>query len=162
MKVAIIMGSKSDLPVVEKAALLLEEFGVENRMRILSAHRSLDATLDFVRGAKEEGYSVIIAAAGKAAHLPGVVASATDLPVIGIPMQTSMMGGMDSVLSILQMPGGIPVATVGVNGAENAALLALRILALSDDKIAASYRAYVLEMQRKVLLDDSGLETKDE
>lgn len=162
MKVAILMGSQSDLPVVEKAALLLKEFGVESKMRILSAHRTLDATLDFVRGAKAQGYGVIIAAAGKAAHLPGVVAAATPLPVIGIPMQTSMMGGMDSVLSILQMPAGIPVATVGVNAAENAALLALRILALSDVRIAAAYEAYVAEMERKVLEDDARLEAKNE
>ncbi|NLY37508.1 MAG: 5-(carboxyamino)imidazole ribonucleotide mutase [Tissierellia bacterium] len=156
------MGSKSDLPVVEKAAQLLKEFGVEYKMRILSAHRTLDATLEFVRGAKEEGYGIIIAAAGKAAHLPGVVAAATDLPVIGIPMQTSMMGGMDSVLSILQMPAGIPVATVGVNAAENAALLALRILALSNEALATSYKVYVAQMEKKVLMDDSGLETENE
>lgn len=162
MKVAIVMGSKSDLPVVEKAALILEEFAVEHKMRILSAHRTLDATLDFVRGAKDQGYGVIIAAAGKAAHLPGVIAAATDLPVIGIPIKTSMMGGLDSVLSILQMPGGIPVATVGVNAAENAALLALRILALSDEKIALSYRTYVQKMEEKVLEDDRELETKNE
>ncbi|NLY73516.1 MAG: 5-(carboxyamino)imidazole ribonucleotide mutase [Tissierellia bacterium] len=157
MKVGIIMGSKSDLPVVEKASQLLDRFGVENTMRILSAHRTLDAALDFVGGAEEEGYGVIIAAAGKAAHLPGVLAAATNLPVIGIPMKTSMMGGMDSVLSILQMPAGIPVATVGVDAAENAALLALRILALTDKELASSYRDYVEEMKEKVLKDDEEL-----
>ncbi len=162
MKVAIIMGSKSDLPVVEKAAKLLDEFKVENTLRILSAHRTLEATLDFVGGAHEEGYGVIIAAAGKAAHLPGVIAAATDLPVIGIPMKTSMMGGMDSVLSILQMPAGIPVATVGVDAAENAALLALRILALTDPRLASSYRNYVEKMKEKVLKDDAELGERSE
>lgn len=157
MKVAIIMGSKSDLPVVEKASKLLDQFGVEHTMRILSAHRTLEAALDFVGSAQDQGYGVVIAAAGKAAHLPGVLAAATDLPVIGIPIKTSMMGGMDSVLSILQMPAGIPVATVGVDAAENAALLALRILALSNEKIASSYRDYVDQMKNKVLKDDAEL-----
>lgn len=151
------MGSKSDYDVVKKAADRLEDFGVDVRMRILSAHRTLEETLDFVQGAKNEGVQVIIAAAGKAAHLPGVVAAATPLPVIGIPMKTSMMGGMDSVLSILQMPAGIPVATVGVDAAENAALLALRILALQDEKIAEQYDAYVENMREKVLADDASI-----
>ena len=157
MKVAILMGSKSDYDVVKKAGDLLEDFGVDVRMRILSAHRTLEETLDFVQGAKNEGVQVIIAAAGKAAHLPGVVAAATPLPVIGIPMKTSMMGGMDSVLSILQMPAGIPVATVGIDAAENAALLALRILALQDNMIAKKYLAYVESMREKVLADDASI-----
>lgn len=162
MKIAIIMGSKSDLPIVEKAAKLVDSFGVKYKMRILSAHRTLEETLDFVSGAEDKGYGVIIAAAGKAAHLPGVIAAATNLPVIGLPIKTSMMGGLDSVLSILQMPGGIPVATVGVDAAENAALLALRILALSDKSLAQKYGDYVAEMKRKVLEDDASLGAQHE
>lgn len=157
MKVAIIMGSKSDYDVVKKAEQLLKDFGVEVSTRILSAHRTLEETLDFVQGAKEKGYEVIIAAAGKAAHLPGVVAAATPLPVIGVPMNTSMMGGMDSLLSIVQMPAGIPVATVGVDASENAALLALRILSLKDDSLAEKYMDYVENMREKVLADDASL-----
>ncbi len=157
MKVAIIMGSKSDYDVVKKAEQLLKDFGVEVSTRILSAHRTLEETLDFVQGAKEKGYEVIIAAAGKAAHLPGVVAAATPLPVIGVPMKTSMMGGMDSLLSIVQMPSGIPVATVGVDASENAALLALRILSLKDDSLAEKYMDYVENMREKVLADDASL-----
>lgn len=157
MKVAIIMGSKSDYDVVKKAEQLLKDFGVEVSTRILSAHRTLEETLDFVQGAKEKGYEVIIAAAGKAAHLPGVVAAATPLPVIGVPMKTSMMGGMDSLLSIVQMPAGIPVATVGVDASENAALLALRILSLKDDSLAEKYMDYVENMREKVLADDASL-----
>lgn len=157
MKVAIIMGSKSDYDVVKKAEQLLKDFGVEVSTRILSAHRTLEETLDFVQGAKEKGYEVIIAAAGKAAHLPGVVAAATPLPVIGVPMKTSMMGGMDSLLSIVQMPAGIPVATVGVDASENAALLSLRILSLKDDSLAEKYMDYVENMREKVLADDASL-----
>ena len=157
MKVAIIMGSKSDYDVVKKAEQLLKDFGVEVSTRILSAHRTLEETLDFVQGAKEKGYEVIIAAAGKAAHLPGVVAAATPLPVIGVPMKTSMMGGMDSLLSIVQMPAGIPVATVGVDASENAALLALRILSLKDDSLAEKYMDYVENTREKVLADDASL-----
>lgn len=151
------MGSKSDYDVVKKAEQLLKDFGVEVSTRILSAHRTLEETLDFVQGAKEKGYEVIIAAAGKAAHLPGVVAAATPLPVIGVPMKTSMMGGMDSLLSIVQMPAGIPVATVGVDASENAALLALRILSLKDDSLAEKYMDYVENMREKVLADDASL-----
>ena len=157
MKVAIIMGSKSDYEVVKKAEEVLENFGVSVTTRILSAHRTLEETLDFVKTAKEQGYSMILAAAGKAAHLPGVVAAATTLPVIGIPMKTSMMGGLDSVFSILQMPSGIPVATVGVDAAENAALLALRILALEEEEVAEKYQNYVDAMREKVLADDASL-----
>lgn len=157
MKVAIIMGSKSDYEVVKKAEAIFDQFSLPVTTRILSAHRTLEETLDFVKGAKAQGYKVIIAAAGKAAHLPGVVAAATPLPVIGLPMKTSMMGGLDSVLSILQMPAGIPVATVGVDASENAALLALRILSLEDEELAKNYQDYVDAMREKVLADDASL-----
>lgn len=130
--VAIIMGSDSDLSVVKDAAVVLGEFGIAYNMHILSAHRSPKETHAFAQGALERGIKVIIAAAGGAAHLAGVIASEFPLPVIGIPIQTPALGGVDSLYSIVQMPSGVPVATVGINAAKNAALLALQILAVSD------------------------------
>lgn len=137
-KVAVIMGSASDLPVVEKAIATLQEFDVEHEVHIYSAHRTPEEAHAFSSSARENGFGVIIAAAGMAAHLAGSLAANTTLPVIGIPMKSSTFtNGMDALLSTVQMPSGIPVATVAVNGAVNAALLAIEILAVSDDTLAA-------------------------
>ena len=126
MKVAIIIGSESDLPIVKKAATILKKFGVKYSLRVMSAHRTPDIAAEFAKNAEANGYEVVIAAAGKAAHLPGVLAAFTVLPVIGIPIKAAAFDGMDALLAIVQMPAGIPVATVAVDGAENAALLAVR------------------------------------
>ena len=136
--VAIIMGSRSDWPVLRHAAEMLEGLGVAYDARVVSAHRTPERMYDFARGAKAEGFKVIIAGAGGAAHLPGMTASLTDLPVLGVPVESKALKGMDSLLSIVQMPGGIPVGTlaIGEAGAKNAGLLAARILALSDDALA--------------------------
>lgn len=157
MKVALIMGSKSDYEVVLPAIELFRQFEVEVEVRVLSAHRTTFEALEYTQKAAEEGISVIIAAAGKAAHLPGVLASVTELPVIGLPIQTSLMGGMDSLFSIVQMPKGIPVLTVAVNGAENAALGALRIMALQDPALREKYRHYVARMKADVLKQDEAV-----
>jgi len=132
--VAIIMGSDSDLPTMSEASKVLEEYGVAHEVKILSAHRSPDDTMEFARTARKNGIKIIIAGAGGAAHLAGVVASHTTLPVIGVPMETKELGGLDSLLSTVQMPSGVPVATlaIGKSGAKNAAILALEILSLSD------------------------------
>jgi phosphoribosylaminoimidazole carboxylase PurE protein len=153
MKVAVIMGSKSDLPVMEEATVLLKQFGIETEMRVLSAHRCPDEVAAFAKGATDNGISAIIAGAGMAAHLPGVIAAYTTLPVIGVPIHVSSLGGIDSLLSIVQMPPGIPVATVGIGkaGAKNAALLAVEMLAIAEPsfrKKLASYRA----AQKKIVL----------
>lgn len=131
-RVGIVMGSDSDLPVVQKAFDVLSEYGVGFEVRVLSAHRTPDETAEYARTAKERGLSVIIAAAGKAAHLAGIIAANTTLPVIGIPVKSSTLDGLDSLLSTVQMPSGVPVATVAIDGAANAALLAVQMLALSD------------------------------
>ena len=133
--VSIIMGSTSDLPVMEKAAKLLDEMQVPFEMNALSAHRTPEAVEEFAKGAAGRGIKVIIAAAGMAAALPGVIAASTTLPVIGVPIKGSVLDGVDALYSIIQMPPGIPVATVAINGAANAALLAAEILALSDDTL---------------------------
>ncbi len=132
MKVAIIMGSASDWPVMAAAEETLAAFGVEYDKRVISAHRTPDLMVDYCHSAREKGIGVIIAAAGGAAHLAGVAAGLTTLPVIGVPIQTKSLGGLDSLLSMVQMPSGVPVATVAINGAKNAALLAIQMLALSD------------------------------
>ena len=134
-KVGIIMGSKSDFDVVKPAVAVLKKFGVETEVRVISAHRTPDEAHEYASKARENGVEVLICAAGKAAHLGGVIASLTTLPVIGLPVKTDMMGGLDSLLSIVQMPSGIPVATVGVNGGENAGLLALQILGIKYPEI---------------------------
>jgi len=152
-RVGIVMGSRSDMPVMEKAAAILDEFGVPHEVRVLSAHRTPDAVEAWVSGAVENGARVFIAGAGGAAHLAGVVASRTQVPVIGVPIATQTAGGLDSLLSTVQMPRGVPVATVAIGGAENAALLAVAILALSDEALAerlADYR----ERQTRAVLDD--------
>ncbi len=142
IQIAIVMGSDSDLPVMQAAGNILDEFGVTWQMRILSAHRTPEAAHKFAAAARQGGIKVIIAGAGGAAHLPGVLAAYTTLPVIGVPIQSAAFNGMDSLLSIVQMPSGIPVATVAVNGAKNAALLALQILSLSESGLAGRLEEY--------------------
>lgn len=134
--VAVVMGSKSDLPIAEKAVAVLQEYGVGAEVRILSAHRCPEQAREFAASARESGFSVIIAAAGMAAHLAGAMAANTTLPVIGIPCRSGGLGGMDALLSTVMMPSGIPVATVAVDGAKNAALLAVEILAVGDTELA--------------------------
>ena len=136
-KVAVIMGSDSDLPVVESAISTLAAYGVECEAHIYSAHRTPDEAKAFAKGAREAGFGVIIAAAGKAAHLAGALAASTTLPVIGIPVKSSALDGLDALLSTVQMPPGIPVATVAIDGARNAALLAIQILAVENGELAA-------------------------
>ena len=144
-----LMGSTSDLPVMEKACKLLDELQVPFEVNALSAHRTPDAVEAFARGAKGRGVKVIIAGAGMAAALPGVIAASTTLPVIGVPIK-GMLDGLDALLSIVQMPPGIPVATVGVNGAQNAAILAVEMLALADDALAARLEAYKDGLKEKI------------
>lgn len=147
--VSIIMGSTSDLPVMEKACKLLNDLKVPFEVNALSAHRTPDAVEAFAKGAKERGIKVIIAAAGMAAALPGVVAASTTLPVIGVPIK-GMLDGLDALLSIVQMPPGIPVATVGVNGAMNAAILAVQMLALTDENVAQELHDYKANLGQKI------------
>lgn len=142
MKVAIIMGSTSDLEVMEPAIRTLEQFGVETEKRIISAHRTPDLMCEFAKTARERGIGVIIAGAGGAAHVAGVVAGMTTVPVIGVPIRTQALGGLDSLLSIVQMPGGVPVATMAINGSKNAALLAVQILALNDPGLLAKLETF--------------------
>jgi 5-(carboxyamino)imidazole ribonucleotide mutase len=155
--VAIVMGSQSDLDTLKEAAAALKEFGVNYEIRVISAHRTPEIASEFALSAKDRGIKVIIAGAGKAAHLAGVLASMTVLPVIGVPMTTSDLGGLDSLLSMVQMPGGIPVATVaiGKTGAKNAALLAIAILALANDDLNARLIAYRERMTREVMKADN-------
>lgn len=148
--VSIIMGSTSDLPVLEKAAKLFDEFEIPFELNALSAHRTPEEVTAFATSAQERGLKVIIAAAGMAAHLPGVIAAQTTVPVIGVPIK-STLEGMDALLAIVQMPPGIPVATVGINGGLNAAILAIQMLALSDEKIAAKLEAYKKNLAKKIV-----------
>ncbi len=150
-KVAVIMGSTSDLDVMSQAIEVLEGFGIEVVKRVISAHRTPDLMCEFAKSAKENGISVIIAGAGKSAHVAGVVAGMTTVPVIGVPLKTSDLGGMDSLLSIVQMPAGIPVATMAINGAKNAGLFAAQILALTDETLAAKLDQFRKEQTQKVL-----------
>lgn len=154
MKVAIVMGSQSDYPVVQKAETILKEFGVPYVTRIISAHRTPRVAEKFATSAEAEGFEVIIAAAGKAAHLAGVLAATTALPVIGIPMKSSTLDGLDSLLSVVQMPKGVPVATVAIDGAENAALLAIQILGIGDPMLRKAVKAYKLKMEQDVIALD--------
>lgn len=148
--VSIIMGSTSDLPVMEKAAQLLNEMQIPFEINALSAHRTPDAVESFAKEARERGIRVIIAGAGMAAALPGVIAANTTLPVIGVPIKGSVLDGMDAVYSIMQMPPGIPVATVAINGALNAAILAVQMLALSDTELAEKLAAYKSGLRKKI------------
>ena len=149
--VAILMGSSSDADTMEPARQILKEFDIPCEMKVLSAHRTPDQTISYVKAAKERGIKIIIAGAGGAAHLPGIVAAVTTLPVIGIPIKSKSLNGLDSLLSIVQMPAGIPVATVAIDGAVNAALLAIEILALGSPELTLKLQAYRTKLQEKVL-----------
>ena len=153
-KVAILMGSKSDIGVVKEAYDVLSALGVKSEMRVISAHRTPDEAHKFALQARDNGYSVIICATGKAAHLAGVIAAYTTLPVIGIPIKSSTLDGLDSLLSTVQMPSGVPVATVAVDGAKNAGLLAAEILSISDKELALKLKEMREEMKRKISEDD--------
>lgn len=150
-KVGIVMGSDSDLKVMSKAAEILEKLGVDYEMTIISAHREPDEFFQYAKTAEEKGMKVIIAGAGMAAHLPGMCAAIFPLPVIGVPMHTTSLGGRDSLYSIVQMPTGIPVATVAINGGANAGILAAKILATSDPELLARLKAYSEEMKESVV-----------
>ena len=149
-KVGIVMGSDSDMPVMSKAAAILDKLGVEYEMKIISAHREPDVFFEYARSAEERGFKVIIAGAGMAAHLPGMCAAIFPMPVIGIPMHTTSLGGRDSLYSIVQMPSGIPVATVAIDGGMNAAILAAKMLAMSDPELLEKLKVYSAEMKETV------------
>ena len=159
-KVAVIMGSDSDLDTMRPCIDRLKGFGIPHQVRIISAHRTPAAAESFAAQAAQEGFGAIIAAAGKAAHLAGVLAAYTTLPVIGVPIKTSMMGGLDSLLSMVQMPKGIPVACVAVDGAENAAILAAQMLALSDAALSDKLSAFKADMAAQVAAKDQALQEK--
>lgn len=159
-KVGIVMGSDSDLPVVEKAIDKLREYGVPYEVHVYSAHRTPVQAAEFSRTAQENGFGAIIAAAGKAAHLAGALAANTTLPVIGIPVKSSTLDGLDALLSTVQMPTGIPVATVAIDGAANAALLAMQILALSDEGLSAKLKAARASEAKKILEKNAGVEAE--
>ena len=159
-KVGVVMGSASDLPVVEKALGVLQEYGVEFEVRVLSAHRCPEEARNFAATARESGFSVLIAAAGMAAHLAGALAANTTLPVIGIPVKSAVLDGMDALLSTVMMPSGIPVATVAIDGAKNAALLAIEILAVGDEALAKKLDAAREEGRQAVLAKDKEIENK--
>lgn len=144
------MGSESDLPTMRDAAEVLQDFDVPFEIRVLSAHRTPEIMHEYARTAHERGLKVIIAGAGGAAHLPGMIAAATTLPVLGVPVKTSKLNGLDSLLSIVQMPGGVPVGTLAINGSQNAALLAVQILATHDDRLHDRLRQYKLDLIDKV------------
>ncbi len=153
-KVGIIMGSKSDLPIMQEAIDILNEFGIENHAEIVSAHRTPEKMMEYGKNAHNKGFSVIIAGAGGAAHLPGMIASITPLPVIGVPVKSrNSIDGWDSVLSILQMPGGVPVATVALNGAKNAGILAAKIIGTKKPEILNKILKYKQSLKDKVLKD---------
>ena len=157
-KVGIVMGSDSDMPVMSKAADILEKLGIDYEMRIISAHREPDVFFEYAKTAEEKGFKVIIAGAGMAAHLPGMCAALFPMPVIGIPMKTSDLGGVDSLYSIVQMPSGIPVATVAINGGQNAGILAAKILATFDAALLEKLEAYSEEMKDQVVEKDNRLQ----
>ena len=154
MMVGIVMGSKSDYPVVQKAEQMLDKFGVEYETRIISAHRTPRQAEEFAANAEAAGFGCIIAAAGKAAHLAGVLAATTPLPVIGIPMKSSTLDGLDSLLSVVQMPKGVPVATVAIDGAENAALLAVQILATADPALRQAMKDFKKKQEEEIVALD--------
>ena len=156
-KVGIVMGSDSDMPVMSKAEEFLDKMGIDYEMTIISAHREPDIFFEWAKGAEERGIKVIIAGAGKAAHLPGMCAALFPMPVIGIPMKTSDLGGVDSLYSIVQMPSGIPVATVAINGGQNAGILAAKILATSDNDILNKLKDFSREMKDSVVEKDARL-----
>lgn len=157
-KVGIVMGSDSDMPIMAQAADFLDKMGIDYEMTIISAHREPDIFFNYAKSAEEKGFKVIIAGAGKAAHLPGMCAALFPMPVIGIPMKTSDLSGVDSLYSIVQMPSGIPVATVAINGGKNAGILAAKILATSDPELLAKLKAYSEEMKNEVVGKDEKLQ----
>lgn len=159
-KVGIVMGSDSDMPIMAKAADVLEELGISYEMTIISAHREPDIFFEYAKSAEEKGYKVIIAGAGMAAHLPGMCAAIFPMPVIGIPMHTTSLGGRDSLYSIVQMPSGIPVATVAINGGANAALLAAKILATSDQELLQKLKKYSESLKNQVQAKDARLQSE--
>lgn len=159
-KVAVIMGSDSDLPVLSETIRQLKSFDIPLEARVISAHRTPYDAEQFAKNARDRGFGVIIAAAGKAAALPGVIAAYTSLPVIGLPIKSSTMDGLDSLLSIVQMPPGVPVATVAIDGAQNAALLAAQILAVSDEALAKKLDGFKTEMAEKIRAKDEALQDK--
>ncbi len=159
-KIAIIMGSDSDLPIVLPAIDLLKKLNIEFTAKVMSAHRTPDQAAAFSKSAKNNGYGAIIAAAGKAAHLGGVLAAHTTLPVIGIPVKSSTLDGLDALLATVQMPKGVPVATVAIDGAYNAALLAVQMLAISDENLAEQLSIMKETMEKEVLAKDNALQTK--
>lgn len=156
-QVGIVMGSDSDMPVMAKAADILEELGVSYEMTIISAHREPDVFFEYAKSAEEKGFKVIIAGAGKAAHLPGMCAAIFPMPVIGVPMKTSDLGGVDSLYSIVQMPSGIPVATVAIGGGQNAGILAAKILAVSDASLLERLKKYSESLKESVQEKDAKL-----
>ncbi|MBQ2257157.1 MAG: 5-(carboxyamino)imidazole ribonucleotide mutase [Lachnospiraceae bacterium] len=157
-QVGIVMGSDSDMPVMAKAAEILEELGISYEMTIISAHREPDVFFEYAKTAEDKGFKVIIAGAGMAAHLPGMCAAIFPMPVIGIPMHTTSLGGRDSLYSIVQMPSGIPVATVAINGGANAGLLAAKILATSDKELLAKLKDYSTNLKEQVQAKDAKLQ----
>ncbi|SCW52622.1 5-(carboxyamino)imidazole ribonucleotide mutase [Lachnospiraceae bacterium C10] len=156
--VGIVMGSDSDLPIMAKAAEVLDELGISYEMNVISAHREPQEFFEYANAAEEKGYKVIIAGAGKAAHLPGMCAAIFPMPVIGIPMKTSDLGGVDSLYSIVQMPTGIPVATVAINGGANAGILAAKILATSDAALLERLKGYSANLKQQVIEKDARLQ----
>ena len=159
-KIGIVMGSDSDLPVVEKAMTTLDDYGVPYEVHVFSAHRTPEQAKDFSANARKNGFGAIIAAAGKAAHLAGAIAANTTLPVVGIPVKSSTLDGLDALLSTVQMPSAIPVATVAIDGAENAAILAVQMLALSDEGLAAQVAQMKIDMENAVLAKDAKLNNR--
>ena len=157
-KVSIVMGSDSDMPVMAKAVEVFERFGVDYEMRIISAHREPDVFFEYAKGAKDRGVQVIIEGAGKAAHLPGMCAALFEGPVVGIPMKTSDLGGVDSLYSIVQMPTGVPVATVAINGGANAGILAVKMLAMADSALASKLHDFIVEQKESVEKKDGQLQ----
>lgn len=157
-KVGIVMGSDSDLPVMSKAAEMLEKFGIDYEITVISAHRMPDIFFDYATKAEEKGFKVIIAGAGGAAHLPGMAAAIFTMPVIGVPIHSKALSGVDSLYSIVQMPAGIPVATVAIDGAANAGILAAKILATSDSEILEKLKAYKEELKESVVAKKEKLE----
>lgn len=157
-KVGIVMGSDSDLPVMSKAAEMLEKFGIDYEMTVISAHRMPDIFFEYANSAEEKGFKVIIAGAGGAAHLPGMAAAIFTMPVIGVPIHSKALGGVDSLYSIVQMPSGIPVATVAIDGGANAGILAAKILATSDEEVLKKLKAYKEELKSGVVAKKEKLE----
>ena len=159
-RIALVMGSDSDADKIKPAVEIFDKFGVGYSVRVLSAHRTPDEAAEFARSAQKDGFGAIIAVAGKAAHLGGVLAAATTLPVVALPVSTSFLDGLDSVLSILPMPSGVPVAVMGVNSGANAALFCVRMLAADDKALTDKYLAYVADMRKKTLAADAAIQAE--